>query len=51
MNLITKKIGNGEYAYLVFREGKKIVHKYLGSANNPQVVDLMMDKKEASIIP
>jgi hypothetical protein len=51
MNLITKKIGNGEYAYLVFREGNKVVHKYLGSANNPQVVKLMMDKKEALIIP
>jgi len=51
MNLITKKIGNGEYAYLVFREGKKIVHKYLGSVNNPQVIKLTMGKKDVSIIP
>jgi hypothetical protein len=51
MNLITKKIGKGEYAYLVFREGKKIVHKYLGSANNPWVVKLVTEKKEASMIP
>ncbi len=51
MNLITKKIGNGEYAYLVFREGKKIVHKYLGSVNNPQVIKLTTGKKDVSIIP
>ncbi len=51
MKLITKKIGNGEYLYLVFREGKKVIHKYLGPANKPQVAKLMMNKKEVSIIP
>ena len=51
MNLITKKIGSGEYAYLVFREGKKVVHKYLGPTNDPQVVKLMLDKEEVSTVP
>lgn len=51
MNLITKKIANREYSYLVFREGKKVVHKYLGPANNPEVVKLVLDKKEVSTIP
>lgn len=51
VNLITKKIGNGKYAYLVFREGKKVVHKYLGPANNPEVVKLVLDKEEVSTIP
>lgn len=51
MNLIRKKISGREYAYLVFREGEKIVHKYLGPANNPKVTQLMRDKKEVSMIP
>ena len=51
MKLIIKEIGKGEYAYLVFREGKRVVHKYLGSANDPWVVKLVMGKKEAAIIP
>jgi len=51
MNLITKKIANREYSYLVFREGKKVVHKYLGPANNPEVVKLVLDKEEVSTIP
>jgi hypothetical protein len=40
-----------EYSYLVFREGKKVVHKYLGPANNPEVVKLVLDKEEVSTIP
>jgi len=51
MNLITKKIANREYSYLVFREGKKVVHKYLGPAKNPEVVKLGLDKEEVSTIP
>jgi len=51
MKLITKKIANREYSYLVFREGKKVVHKYLGPANNPEVVKLVLDKEEVSTIP
>jgi len=51
MKVITKKIGNSEYAYLVFREGKKVVHKYLGSTDNPQVVKMMLDKEEFSTVP
>lgn len=51
MNLITKKIANRKYSYLVFREGKKVVHKYLGPANNPEVVKLVLDKEEVSTIP
>ena len=51
MNLITKKIANREYSYLVFREGKKVVHKYLGPANNPEVVKLALYKEEVSTIP
>lgn len=39
VNVITKTIGKGKYAYLVIREGEKVVHKYLGSADDPRVVN------------
>lgn len=51
VNLITKKIGKGKYAYLVIREGEKVVHKYLGSADDPRVVKIALVKKETSTIP
>ncbi|MBA4349020.1 MAG: hypothetical protein C0415_03405 [Thermodesulfovibrio sp.] len=51
MSVITRKIGNGKYAYLVLREGKKVIHKYLGRADNPKVVKMLLHKKESSDIP
>lgn len=51
MSLVTKKIGKGEYVYLVIREGKKVVHKYLGPADSPLVKKKIAEKKEMSMIP
>jgi len=51
MAIITRKIGNREYAYLILREGEKVIHKYLGSLQNPQVTRLMDTQKESSSIP
>lgn len=51
MAIITRKIGNREYAYLILREGEKVIHKYLGSLQNPQVTRLMDTQKESSAIP
>jgi len=51
MSLVTKKIGKGEYVYLVTREGKKVVHKYLGPADRPQVKKKFAEKKDASMVP
>jgi hypothetical protein len=51
MSLVTKKIGKGEYAYLVTREGKKVVHKYLGPVGSPQVQKKLAEKREISIVP
>lgn len=51
MSVITKKIGKRKYAYLTVREGKKVVHKYLGPANNPEITKIIIEKKEASAIP
>lgn len=51
MAVIIKKIGKNEYAYLAIREGKKVVHKYLGSVNDPQVERIVSGKTELSRIP
>ena len=51
MSIITKTIGKGEYAYLVKREGKKVVHKYIGPVNDPKVAKIISDKKETLAVP
>lgn len=51
MSIIAKKIGNREYAYLVVREGKKVIHKYLGSIDNPKIVKLISDRKISTTVP
>lgn len=51
MSIITKTIGKGEYAYLVKREGKKVVHKYIGPVSNPKVAKIISDKKETLAVP
>ena len=51
MSIITKTIGKGEYAYLVKREGKKVVHKYIGPVSNPKVAKIISDKKETAAVP
>jgi hypothetical protein len=37
MAVITKKVGSKVYAYISEREGKKVIHKYLGPADDPAV--------------
>lgn len=51
MSIITKKIGGREYAYLAVREGKRVVHKYIGAAGDPKVMKIIAEKNEASAIP
>ena len=51
MSIIIKTIGKGEYAYLVKREGKKVIHKYIGSVTNPKVAKIISDKKETLAVP
>ncbi|MBI4691076.1 MAG: hypothetical protein HY754_12555 [Nitrospirae bacterium] len=51
MGVITKKIGRKSYAYLVKREGRKVVHKYLGPADAPLVLKIQSDKRETLTVP
>lgn len=40
-----------KYAYLASREGRKVVHRYLGPADNPRVKKIISDRNEARRIP
>ncbi len=51
MAIIMKKIGKREYAYLVSREGKRVVHRYLGAASDPKVKRLAMVREETAAVP
>lgn len=51
MAVITKKIGGNEYAYLAIREGRKVVHKYLGSVNDPEVSRIISRKTDLTGVP
>jgi len=51
MAIITKKIGKREYAYLVSREGKRVVHRYLGAASDPKVEQLATFSEESASVP
>ncbi|MBI5639250.1 MAG: hypothetical protein HZA17_02385 [Nitrospirae bacterium] len=51
MNIVRKKIGKNEYAYLSSREGRRIVHKYLGPAVDPQVSRFISEKEAVSCVP
>lgn len=51
MAIITKKIGKRDYAYMVSRNGKRIVHRYLGASGDPKVEKLLMIKEETNSVP
>jgi hypothetical protein len=51
MAVITKKIGNRQYAYHAIREGRKVVHKYLGPARDPRVMKIISEKTEVRKVP
>lgn len=51
MAIVTKKIGKREYAYLVSREGKRVVHRYLGAARDPIVERLATVRKDIVSVP
>lgn len=51
MGIITKTIGKRKYSYLAMREGKKVVHKYLGPSDDPKISHMASMEKETSYIP
>jgi hypothetical protein len=51
MSIVMKKIGKREYAYLAYRSGKRVVHKYIGPASDPGVATRMAGIEEEKNIP
>lgn len=51
MSIVVKKIGKKEYAYLAYRSGKRVVHKYIGPASDPSVATRMAGIEEEKNIP
>lgn len=51
MAILIKKIGGRKYAYLAYRQGEKVVHKYLGPASNLQVMQKMQEMAKEKEIP
>lgn len=51
MSVSIKKIGKGEYAYLVTREGQRVVHKYLGPVDSPKASKFLRDNEEVKRVP
>ncbi|MEW5747106.1 MAG: hypothetical protein AB1805_16880 [Nitrospirota bacterium] len=51
MGIVKKTIGRSEYAYLVTREGKRVVHRYLGPADRPDVKQFIEERKGLQMVP
>lgn len=51
MSIVVKKIGKKEYAYLAYRVGKKVVHKYLGPAAGPVAATRKARTEEEKKVP
>lgn len=51
MAILIKKIGGKEYAYHAYRQGGKVVHKYLGHASDTQVMEKVQELAAEKRIP
>jgi hypothetical protein len=51
MGIITKRVGNREYAYLAVREGKRVHHRYLGPVDSQRVMQRVLEQKEVATVP
>ena len=51
MAILIKKISGKEYAYRAYRQGGKVVHKYLGPTSDAQVMQKMQELAAEKEIP
>jgi uncharacterized protein DUF6922 len=51
MSITIKKIGLREYAYNAYRSGKKVVQKYLGPADAPEVIAQIAAIRNVGTVP
>ena len=51
MSVVIKKIGGGKYAYVAYRQGKRVVQKYLGPLRDPAVSRKLAELNSMRRIP
>jgi hypothetical protein len=51
MSIAFKEIGGRKYAYIAYRNGKKVVQSYLGPANRPDVIAQMAAVEKDKSMP
>jgi hypothetical protein len=51
MSIVIKKIHNKKYAYIAYRDGKKVAQKYLGPVSAPEVAEKIRKLKAEKRIP
>ena len=51
MSISIKKVGNRKYAYLAYRNGDKVVQRYLGPAHHPDVIARQLAIDDGKMIP
>lgn len=51
MSLVIKEISGRKYAYVAKREGKRVVHAYLGPVSDPGVVEKIRELESDKKIP
>jgi len=51
MSIVIKKVGKREYAYLAYRSGKRVVHKYMGPVSDPVVAAKRAAREEEKAVP
>jgi hypothetical protein len=51
MSIIIKKIGQTEYAYLTYRQGRRVVQQYLGPSGGEAVAQFISRVEETKRMP
>ncbi|MBI2267541.1 MAG: hypothetical protein HYU64_20625 [Armatimonadetes bacterium] len=46
-----KKVGKRKYAYLAYRQGRKVIHHYLGPLSSPQVKEKIRKLEAEKKVP
>lgn len=51
MGIVMKVISGRKYAYLVRREGERVISKYIGPASSPEVQKALSEQREVASVP
>jgi len=51
MSISIKKIGGRKYAYTAYRNGEKVIQRYLGPVNDPDVIAQILEIEKDKSVP